>query len=299
MIIGPLNRPDDPDPSDPLPNEGQRIVPATSANGRIEGHVFQHSSAIVEGINVRDLATGKLWTVFEAAGGSRRQFVSNPSLSANGGTVAFAQTAEGEDVRVVRIAKTDPLQVETIRTIPAKLGSTRENAREVVVSLAGDGRSVAFEQGTGIVVAEVSTGRQLLIDNARGPSLSRDGRRLAYEGLEGADQRGILVATLDSDGGKVIDTTAIGLGSNPAVSADGRFVAFESDADDLVPGDTNRARDIFVYDVSVARSRARASMPRVTRTSAAFSTLRFRGTEASSRLTISSLSMAPGKGRFS
>ncbi|MBX3475101.1 MAG: putative Ig domain-containing protein [Planctomycetes bacterium] len=35
---------------------------------------------------------------------------------------------------------------------------------------------------------------------------------------------------------------------NPTISADGRFVCFESDATNLVPGDTNGLRDIFVYD---------------------------------------------------
>jgi len=34
----------------------------------------------------------------------------------------------------------------------------------------------------------------------------------------------------------------------PRMSADGRFVAFESDADNLVPDDTNGAADIFVHD---------------------------------------------------
>jgi hypothetical protein len=34
----------------------------------------------------------------------------------------------------------------------------------------------------------------------------------------------------------------------PCISGDGRFVAFESDAADLVPGDTNGVPDIFVYD---------------------------------------------------
>jgi Tol biopolymer transport system component len=33
-----------------------------------------------------------------------------------------------------------------------------------------------------------------------------------------------------------------------ALSADGRYVAFESDAPDLVPGDTNAAADVFVHD---------------------------------------------------
>jgi hypothetical protein len=36
--------------------------------------------------------------------------------------------------------------------------------------------------------------------------------------------------------------------STPALSADGRFIAFDSDAPDLVPGDTNGERDVFVRD---------------------------------------------------
>ncbi|MCC6765882.1 MAG: PD40 domain-containing protein [Deltaproteobacteria bacterium] len=35
----------------------------------------------------------------------------------------------------------------------------------------------------------------------------------------------------------------------PAVSADGRFVAFDGTASDVVPGDTNNARDVFVMDL--------------------------------------------------
>jgi len=38
------------------------------------------------------------------------------------------------------------------------------------------------------------------------------------------------------------------LSSRPAISADGRYVAFESDATNLVPNDTNGMGDIFVHD---------------------------------------------------
>src|SRR5262249_55414108 len=41
---------------------------------------------------------------------------------------------------------------------------------------------------------------------------------------------------------------ATGRSVAPAISADGRFVAFASDAADLVPGDTNGASDVFVKD---------------------------------------------------
>src|SRR5206468_11535137 len=37
-------------------------------------------------------------------------------------------------------------------------------------------------------------------------------------------------------------------GAGPALSADGRFVAFQSDATNLVAGDTNGATDVFVHD---------------------------------------------------
>ena len=48
---------------------------------------------------------------------------------------------------------------------------------------------------------------------------------------------------LDSAGNE-----ADGAASNPSISADGRFVAFDSDADDLVAGDTNLTGDVFVHD---------------------------------------------------
>lgn len=50
-------------------------------------------------------------------------------------------------------------------------------------------------------------------------------------------------ASVDSLGGE-----ALGNSSTPALSADGRFVAFASDAADLVPGDTNDDSDVFVRD---------------------------------------------------
>jgi len=42
--------------------------------------------------------------------------------------------------------------------------------------------------------------------------------------------------------------SANGYNDNPAISSDGRYVAFASDATNLVATDTNAARDIFLYD---------------------------------------------------
>ena len=43
-------------------------------------------------------------------------------------------------------------------------------------------------------------------------------------------------------------TQGNGTSSAPRLSADGRYVAFCSDASNLVPGDTNGVSDVFVYD---------------------------------------------------
>ncbi len=56
----------------------------------------------------------------------------------------------------------------------------------------------------------------------------------------------------------------------PSISADGRFVAFPSDASNLVAGDTNGRRDIFVRDrsrSSGAHTSPRAKTPVFTRSS--------------------------------
>jgi Tol biopolymer transport system component len=43
--------------------------------------------------------------------------------------------------------------------------------------------------------------------------------------------------------------------SNPVLSADGRFVAFDSAASNLVPGDTNGVLDVFVHDRRLGTTR--------------------------------------------
>src|SRR5262249_47315722 len=40
----------------------------------------------------------------------------------------------------------------------------------------------------------------------------------------------------------------------PSISADGRFVAFTSYAENLVPGDTNHFADVFVHDVLTGKT---------------------------------------------
>lgn len=97
-------------------------------------------------------------------------------------------------------------------------------------------------------------------DGSCGPAISADGRFVAFS--SSAANLVVGDTNVDSDifvRDRSLGTTqrvsisSGGVQSNgtsafPAISADGRFVAFGSDATNLVGGDTNAAEDIFLFD---------------------------------------------------
>lgn len=60
----------------------------------------------------------------------------------------------------------------------------------------------------------------------------------------------ITAATVSSTG----EQANGGVSSGPTLSTDGRFVGFDSEATNLVPGDTNGVSDVFVHDQSTGRT---------------------------------------------
>lgn len=160
-------------------------------------------------------------------------------------------------------------------------------------SLSADGQIIAFASTASRFVAgdangavrdvftfDVATGARRLISSASGgangpsrsPALSADGTRVAFvssaSNLVAGDDNGAAdVFLTDRDGAVTRVSVAAGGGdangpsSNPDISADGRYVVFESAASNLVAADTNGAPDVFVRDlqagtttlVSVAR----------------------------------------------
>lgn len=93
------------------------------------------------------------------------------------------------------------------------------------------------------------------------PSLSSDGRFLAFttqaSNLVDDDlnnQADIYIYDRDLDTLVRITTGPAGTGANgasvlPSLSADGRWLAFRSEADDLVEGDFNHTADVFLHDL--------------------------------------------------
>lgn len=128
------------------------------------------------------------------------------------------------------------------------------------VLVAGAGAAAAGD-GTTTLVSVSTTGVQAA-GYSRSPSVSADGRYVAFVSLSSelvsGDTNGqvdifvrdlqtgttsrVAVSDVDPQAGGVDTLTGL------SISADGRYVAFVSAADNLVPGDTNNMQDVFVRD---------------------------------------------------
>jgi PKD repeat protein len=157
-------------------------------------------------------------------------------------------------------------------------------------ALSADGRFVAFDSftnnlgsaGRGILVRDRQAGTTESVGDpscpgSRLPDISADGRFVAFECDQQAQSdttpriailvrdrvTGLLERADVSSAGQAAacDGSVEGCASvRPAISADGRFVAFYSGAINLVPGDTNANPDVFVRD-RVAGTTERVSVP--------------------------------------
>lgn len=97
--------------------------------------------------------------------------------------------------------------------------------------------------------------------NSFNPTINADGRFVAFESeasnLVSEDSNGVSDIFVRDRISGVTHRVSIGVGEvqgnaasyKPFISADGRFVAFESDASNLVSGDSNGERDIFVVSL--------------------------------------------------
>jgi Tol biopolymer transport system component len=111
-------------------------------------------------------------------------------------------------------------------------------------------------------LASVSTGGALAIADAGGAAISADGKYVAFfssasnlvpgdtNGLEDVFVRDLTRgltrrATQDTPGEEAVGRS----GFRPALSKDGRYVLFTSDAGNLVPDDSNHVLDAFVRDL--------------------------------------------------
>jgi len=134
-------------------------------------------------------------------------------------------------------------------SLPSGGGEWQEPSR--FSRLSGDGRYVSFIQSSTLFVRDTAssvteTVVDIVIDQA---PISANGRFVTYRRIQGQ------VRVYDRQSGleEFISVSSNGTpsnsdGTNPSISANGRYIAFASDGTNLVPGDTNAHRDIYVRD---------------------------------------------------
>jgi archaellum component FlaF (FlaF/FlaG flagellin family) len=150
-----------------------------------------------------------------------------PSMSADGRYVAFHSDASnlvpGDTNRQKDVFVYDR-QADTIERVSLAADGTQGSFDSRDPSISADGRYVAFESAASNLVPDDTNGQWDVF---------------VYDRQTGTTQRVSLAAA---------GTQGNSSSNAPSISADGRYVAFESAASNLVPGDTNGQRDVFVYD---------------------------------------------------
>lgn len=126
-----------------------------------------------------------------------------------------------------------------------------------VEDFAGDVYLRDVQAGTTVGVATHATG---FVRHTGAPVLSADGNLVAFhswdDGIVAGDTNGSYdIFVLDRTTGTIervsVDSAGVqgdNWSTGPAMTPDGRFVAFSSEADNLVAGDTNGDLDVFVHD---------------------------------------------------
>ncbi len=205
-----------------------------SADGRFVAFVSDATNLVQGGTNsvehvfVRDRVQGTTEVVSLSTFGVFGNALSfSPSMSPDGRFVAFASSASN-------------LAVSDLNGLPDVFLRDRQNGTTEIVSFANDG-----SQGDSPSLS---------------PSVSADGRWVAFRsastnlvpndtnGRADVFVRDRVNATTERESVDAVGTEGDGSSFEPTISADGRYVAFQSAATNLVPGDTNGSMDVFVRD---------------------------------------------------
>ena len=244
--------------------------PSISANGRFV--TFDSAASnLVSGdtnnrydifVRDRDLDTDGIFdesdavTTFRASvstgGGQADRSSFWPSISGDGQYVAFASASTNlvpDDtggfsdifVRGLFAGGTRRVSIVTLSTTPPTFGDGG-NESSYFASVSGDGRHVAF-------VSRASN-----LDPRDGTPYASGGGQDAYVHDRDVDEDGIF----DEPETAAISTTLVSVSSlgvkgngdveRVSISADGRFVAFDSTSTDLVPGPSPQFTQVYVHD---------------------------------------------------
>jgi Tol biopolymer transport system component len=248
------------------------LVPGDT-NGRADVFVHDRQTRTTERVNVDSAGT-------QADGESE-----SPALSADGRFVAFVSAATNlvpGDTNGRADVFVHDRQTRTTERVSVDSAGTQADRESASPALSADGRFVAFSSGATNLVPGDTNGQsdvfvhdrqtrateRVSVDSAGTeadgwsdrPAISAGGRFVAFctfatnlmagdtngqwdEFVHDRQTRTTERVSVDNAG-----TEANASSHSPSISAGGRFVVFASDATNLVPGDTNWVRDVFLHD---------------------------------------------------
>lgn len=217
-----------------IQGNGNSYLSSIAADGRMAAYQSDASNLVpgdtnnVSDVFVRDLQTGQMTRVSVDSGRVQGNDASyNPSLSSDSRFVAFSSWADhlvpGDTNSSLDVFVHDQQTGQTTR-VSVDSGGLQGNDWSYSPSISSDGRFVTFESAASNLVPGDTNGSNDIFVHDR--------------------QTGQTTRVSVDSGGIPGNRSS----QYPKISSDGRFVAFSGDSSNLIPGDTNRARDVFVHD---------------------------------------------------
>jgi Tol biopolymer transport system component len=213
--------------------------PSISADGRMVAYTVFLIGGVSD-IHVWDRQTNSTTdiSVTPAGSASSSSYCYSPAVSGNGRYVAWQSGKDdlvvGDTNGVMDVFVRD-LQTNTTERVSLNSAGAQGNSVSSVPAISADGRFVAFSSyASNLVPGDVNNSDDIFV---------RD-RQLGTTEMVSVSSAGVLAGP---NGGTEPQP--------PSISADGRYVAFEHAANNLVPGDTNGTYDIFVRDRQAGTTR--------------------------------------------
>ena len=243
-------------------SDGQSQQPVISADGRYVAFVSAATNLAPGDTNtcpadgypaagacpdvfVHDRQTGTTTRVsVSTAGAQANRQADRPAISADGRYVAFVSVADTlvpNDTNGLADIFVRDLAANTTTRVSVSTAGAQSNDSSFAAALSATGRFVAFDSFADNLLGAGADGNNASDIFLRDRDTDNDGVM---------DEAGAVSTTRVSlrDGGALEDNGASGGSFFPALSADGRYVAFKSYSTDLVSNDFNGIADIFLRD---------------------------------------------------
>jgi Tol biopolymer transport system component len=214
--------------------------PSISADGRYVAFASDASNLVrgdtngVSDVFVRDLQTNKTTRVSVANDGKEADSGSYwPYISQDGRYVTFTSEADNlikGDTNGVSDVFVYDRQTNKTDLISVGVNNTPANDLSFWSSISADGRYVVFmSNATNLIASDTNDSWDVFLRDRQNGVTSLVS--FGYDGSQANSQS-----------------------EYPVISADGQSIAFASDATNIVAGDTNGYRDVFVYDRKTSKS---------------------------------------------